>query len=190
MTAANPSANPVVLKFANRVFSVAFSSDGHWLAAAAWDGLTQLLDVRNLAVEPALLRGPQDRLFATAFSPDMHWLAAASEDNSIWLWNPNDLTQEPTIVHGHTNHIAFSPDGRWLATGSPNDAATRLWSLDVTELMATACRTAGRNLTEAEWRRFLGGQPYHKTSNGLLGLGSLGRSGSVGSSPAQEQSAP
>jgi WD40 repeat protein len=170
MTSANPSANPVVLKFTDRVFSVAFSPDGHRMAAAAWDGLTQLLDVRTPAAGPTLLRGPQGRILSAAFSPpDGRWLAVASEDNSIWLWNPNDLNLEPTVVHGHTGHLAFSPDGRWLATGSPNDAATRVWSFDVRELMSSACRTAGRNLTAEEWRRFLGGQPYHKTSDSLPG---------------------
>jgi WD40 repeat protein len=185
VTSANPSANPVLLKFADRVSSVAFSPDGHWLAAAAGDGLTQLLDLRDPAAGPALLRGPQARIFVTAFSPDAHWLAVASGDNSIWLWNPNDLTLEPTIVHGHTASytagIAFSPNGRWLATGSPNDAATRLWSLDMKELMTTACRTAGRNLTEVEWRRFFGELPYHATCDGVIDAGQV-RSGAVKSS--------
>jgi WD40 repeat protein len=162
MMSANPSANPVIMKFADRVSRVAFNPDGRWLAAVGWDGLTQLLDVRHPAAKPVPIWGPQAGIFATVFSPDGHWLAASSGDNSIWLWNPNDLTLEPTIMHGHTTGIAFSPDGRWLATGSPNDAATRLWSLDIKELMTTASRTAGRNLTEEEWQRFLGGQPYHK----------------------------
>jgi WD40 repeat protein len=169
MTSANPSANPVLLNFADRVWHLTCSPDGHWLAAGGNDSLTQLLDLRNPAAGPALLRGPQDRIFAVAFSPEGHWLAVAGEDKSIWLWNPNDLTLEPTILHGHTGDIAFSPDGHWLATGSPNDAATRLWSLDVTELMATACRAAGRNLTETEWQRFFGGQPYHRTCDGVIG---------------------
>jgi WD40 repeat protein len=161
---ANSSANPVIIKFADRVNRVAFSPDGHWLAAGGWDGLILLLDVRHPAARPVPLRGPQAGIFATVFSPDGHWFAVSTGDNSIWLWDPDDLALEPTIMHGHTTGIAFSPDSRWLATGSPNDAATRLWSLDIKELMTTACHTAGRNLTEEEWQRFLGGQAYHKTS--------------------------
>jgi WD40 repeat protein len=59
------SANPVLPKFADRVLNVAFSPDGHWLAAGANDSLTQLLDLRNSSAGPALLRAPQGRIFAT-----------------------------------------------------------------------------------------------------------------------------
>jgi len=38
-----------VLQFKDRVFSVAFSSDTHWMAAGAWDGDVQLLDLTDPA---------------------------------------------------------------------------------------------------------------------------------------------
>jgi WD40 repeat protein len=172
----DPSASPRVLDFRDRVFgggvsrdpapprvsSVAFSQNGHWLAAAAWNHRIQLVDVQDPVATPKPLSGPQGRIWSVTFSPDGRWLAAVVEDQSIWLWNPSDLAQEPLILHGHSGHIAFSPDGRWLATGSLSEATTRLWSLDKDVLLGAACRTAGRELMEEEWYRALPSQPYQK----------------------------
>ena len=47
-------------------------------------------------------------------------------------------------------------------TGS-NDGAVKLWPLLVDDLIASACRSSGRNLTAVEWQMFFGSSPYRKT---------------------------
>jgi WD40 repeat protein len=163
LQAADPSAKPRVLNFEDRVGSISFSPDGQFLAAASWDKQTQVLDLRNPTALPVSLPGPQGRILDMHFSPNGSWLASASEDSSIWLWNVADLKREAVVLHGHSGQIAFSPGGLLLASGTPDEPATRIWSLKLADLLTAACRTAGRNLTEAEWHRSLSQMPYRQT---------------------------
>ena len=54
-----------------------------------------------------------------------------------------------------------SPDGTKLI--SHTDRGALLWELDPRNWEALACRTAGRNLTRAEWNQYLPGRDYHRT---------------------------
>ncbi len=51
--------------------------------------------------------------------------------------------------------LAVSPDGLEMAIATT--AGTTLWSLDPREWERAVCRVAGRNLTRAEWQRYIGG---------------------------------
>lgn len=59
--------------------------------------------------------------------------------------------------------VAFSPDGAHLVTVTePADGARATLvdrDLSHTALIGSACRTAGRALSDAEWQRFVGGPP-------------------------------
>ncbi len=119
------------------VDSVAFSPDGHTLAAGSDDGTIWLWNVTDPAHPTQIgqpLAGPGDAVDSVAFSPDGHTLAAGSDDDTIWLWNvtdPLDATQigQPLTGPGSTvESVAFSPDGHTLAAGS-YDGTSRLWNV-------------------------------------------------------------
>jgi WD40 repeat protein len=68
-------------------------------------------------------------------------------------------------LQGHEGAIttlAFSVDSHWLATGS-SDRTVRLWPVSQDELIRLACASAGRNLSQQEWKQFFSGEDYRVT---------------------------
>ncbi|MFG2059434.1 helix-turn-helix domain-containing protein [Micromonospora sp. NPDC048930] len=118
--------------------AVAFSPDGHLLAAAGLDHIIRLWDTHNteqpreLASPP--LTGPTQALYTLAFSPDGTTLAAAGADRAVYLWNVTDPNRPQPVgapLTGPSSTIyslAFRPDGRVLAAGS-DDKTIRRWDL-------------------------------------------------------------
>jgi WD40 repeat protein len=178
------SSKPVKLTFNNnRVFEVALSPDGRWAAAGSWDVATQtqLLDLTKPGAKPLVLNGGTARTLSVAFSPDNQWLATGNEDTTARLWNLTvpDPSAESIVLPAtyEVGNVSFSPGGGWLALNFSqyrsssfsrdgqfvsSSTETRLYHMRLEDLILVACRTAGRNLTSAEWASFVN-RPYRKT---------------------------
>ncbi len=115
---------------ATGLLGVAFSPDGHLLAAVGGTGYLRLW---RLAAVPgpgvAVRVDPGGRLEAVAFSPDGHLLAAGAADGQVFLLDP--ATGRPAgrpirdARRDGVASVAFSPDGRLLAVAG--GGVTRLW---------------------------------------------------------------
>ena len=68
---------------------LAFSPNGHYLAAANEDGTVELREITNpyQPGKPVILRGHTDAVNGVAFSPDGRTLASASDDHTVILWD-------------------------------------------------------------------------------------------------------
>ena len=115
---------------------------------------------RTAASSPA---SPSDVVNAVAFSPDGKLLATASEDNTARIVAVADGRERARVTHDDTvRAVAFSPDGKFLATASA-DGRVHVWSTDLDDMLHQLCTGHGRNLSHAEWRRYLGDLPWQPT---------------------------
>lgn len=113
--------------------NVAWSPDGHHLAAASQNNTVLMWDLRTDA-RPTLLRGHQGRIWGLAFSPDGTHLASGSDDGTINIWTTTTPTADPIVLRGHQGSggtITFTPDSRHLLT-SGNNTTVRIWKTDST----------------------------------------------------------
>ncbi|MFI5774578.1 caspase family protein [Streptomyces sp. NPDC051658] len=123
------------------VYTVAFSHDGHVLAAGGGDNAghtVQMWDVSSPGRPRRLgqpLTGPAN-VHTMGFTPDGRTLAAGAADGKVWFWDTSHpeharpLGQPLTAQNADTSSMAFRPDGHVLVTGSINGTAV-LW--DVTD---------------------------------------------------------
>jgi WD40 repeat protein/energy-coupling factor transporter ATP-binding protein EcfA2 len=150
--------SPLILEPAQRdgeimlLWKLAFSPDGHWVAAAYSDGSAGSARIWNSGRPgaPLILTGHAGQVVAVAFSPeritgDQLRVATGSGDASARLWTLRvrnnaaangteartglEVSGSSLLLAGHgaaVTHVTFNPDGTRLATTS-EDGTTRIW---------------------------------------------------------------
>jgi WD40 repeat protein len=154
------------------VRSLAFNENGTMLAVGTTESIT-LWNVVNRRSLDTGLAGQQGSSTCLAFSPDGSLLASGSFNQSIVLWDVATRKQIGMPLVGHTQpvrSISFSNDGRTLASGSI-DGKIILWDLRLNTWRSHACEIANRNLTQDEWGRYVGTQPWRQTCPSLFWRG-------------------
>jgi WD40 repeat protein len=149
---------------------LAFSDDGAVLALnlGGTIGLWRTRDGRRLDpdLEVASDSASTPLSGGIAFSHDGRTIAEAAYERVV-LWDVatrrrlGTLTPVGTEYRDYTK-IAFSPDDRRLAA-TGDLSAVNVWKIGVDVWVDVACRTAGRNLTRGEWRRYRGDARYRPT---------------------------
>jgi WD40 repeat protein/serine/threonine protein kinase len=77
----------------DRVWSMAFSSDGSRLASAAFVGTVKLWDVATGREILTLIHGRDDHLTGVSFSPDGRQIVSTSESGTVKLWDATPLAE-------------------------------------------------------------------------------------------------
>ncbi len=141
------------------------SVDGTRVAIPSESGEVFLFDtvLGEVVGDPLTAGGTQ--LQAAAISHDGHTVAALSRDGGLRMWDIETRQQLGPSLTAHEGFAIalapFGPDG--FVSGGIEDSVTVLWSGELQTWIDTACRRAGRNLTSAEWRRYVGDEAPEAT---------------------------
>jgi WD40 repeat protein/transcriptional regulator with XRE-family HTH domain len=143
----------------NGDMSLAFSPDGHSLAAGSGNGIIRVWDVAARRTT-AVLRGHTGVIERMAFSADGSTLAAttSNEVGSIRLWNTRTarlraILTDTTLKEGPPPQMRFSSNGHALATLTRNGA--RVWNTDADYVATRVCRLSA----DHRWAQILPDQP-------------------------------
>ncbi|MFO1434196.1 MAG: WD40 repeat domain-containing protein [Candidatus Competibacteraceae bacterium] len=129
---AHPSAQPSPLPGPSPITALAFSLDGHKVAATDKNRQVLLWNRADPTAAPSILNGHETLARALAFSPDGQTLASGDDSGHVLLWDLNNPSAEPRRFRPHSaavTAVAFSPDGQTLASAS-RDKTMRLWNRD------------------------------------------------------------
>jgi WD domain, G-beta repeat len=178
LTAHDPTAAPLLLtspvsEADGGLGEIALSPDNRWLIAPSKALGTHVLWDLN-ATDPNssvhVLKNANG--YGVAFDPESRWLVTGAESvseghNIRWDLTVPDPSVAPVRLPGGrvVSGAAVSADGRWLIT--VGGRGLQFWNMRLDELRDLACRTAGRNLTEEEWKTYFPGQAYRKTCGDL-----------------------
>lgn len=115
------------------------------------------------------IAGDETYAYPPVASPDGQLVARRRSDGSVVLVDLDTGTQLGTFLAAEPSSflrtsVAFAPDGSrlyMLSELSGEDHEAELTSRDISDggLIETACESAGRDLTEEEWRLYVGGDP-------------------------------
>jgi WD40 repeat protein len=141
--------------------ALAVSPDGSLLAVAR-DGV-YLWSLADGAAPPRLLPNSVARTNSLAFSADGALLLAGGDGARLWQLDVPEALPVSIDVRG-VEAVAFAPDGMGMLLG----ARGRTYHLPGLEALPDlACAQVRRNLTWAEWRAYLPGEPYRATCPAL-----------------------
>ncbi len=117
------------------VWGLAFSPNGHLLAAGDKEGIVKIWDIQKRHVITQL-EGDTNNVYAVKFSPDGRILASAGYDGQVKLWTVSNWAPLGTLQdRGTVYDLDFSRDGKVLASTGYSEVI--LWSVESGEEIAS-----------------------------------------------------
>ena len=148
------------------VFDLSFSPDGRYLAAGRTGGQLSVLDTATWEPvnEPAPIHGSQ--IIDVEWLPDNNTVVTSGKDEMISLYDV-----ERDLVRGRPFPASEQPgDGYTFLLPFPTDEVVAFneggpghsFPVNPAHWLGLACTIAGRDLTQAEWDRYLPDTPYRR----------------------------
>ncbi len=150
-----------------------FSPDGRHLLFGDVSGHIGELDVRSGAVDYDTFFGANGSVLWLKFTPDGNHVVAALGSLSLVWWDtrsheivgsPVVGAAPPDVVFSDTFFVWAVPDNTYRYVLLAVKDGMRRWNFDFASWPSIACERAGRNLTHAEWSRYMpADERYHVT---------------------------
>jgi WD40 repeat protein len=160
----------------NRVLSVKFSASGKYLAYGVDDiankrGFVKLYDFKTKQTRQ--FSGHKAGVNDVEFSPDEKLLASAGLDKRLQMYVLDNLEDLPVVMdnnNGFIWDIEFAKGSDYLIAAC-SESEIRVWPTDPSLLAEQICPKLKRNMTQDEWRKYVGEVeeiPYEHTCIRLL----------------------
>jgi len=151
--------------------ALAASHDGSQLALGCSDGTVAVAAWSAPDAPWSPLPGARDSIDDLLLAPDGERVTIvhlSSDEATVETWHRNEIEDGPVRLltendEGfHSTYMAADASGRWLAVA--DGTSLRLVPMREDDLASAICARVGRNLTLAEWRRFIdAAEPYRQT---------------------------
>jgi WD40 repeat protein len=134
------------------------------LALAMDNGRVFFVDADRRTVVGEPLAAQSAQLLGLAASPDGTRIAGVSWDGALRLWDRRTgrAIGPPLDAHSDYTRAVAWLDDQHLLTGSFTGGLVS-WDMATRDWVDRACELAGRDLTRAEWDRYLPEDPYRRT---------------------------
>jgi WD40 repeat protein/serine/threonine protein kinase len=120
----------------DRVWSVAFSPNGNYVASGGDDATAHVWDVATGKEVARMTHHPTDNsrrsgyrsgyVRSVAFSPDSKYIVSGGWDEFVRVWDVASGKEIARMTHlGSVHSVAFSPDGKYVVSGG--DYTARVW---------------------------------------------------------------
>jgi len=160
----------------NRILSVKFSGSGKYLAYGVEDiankrGFVKLYNFTTK--ETRQFSGHKAGVNDVEFSPDEKLLASAGLDKRLQMYVLDNLEDLPVVMdnnNGFIWDIEFAKGSDFLIAAC-SESEIRVWPTDPSLLAEQICPKLKRNMTQDEWRKYVGDVeeiPYEYTCIRLL----------------------
>ena len=154
----------------NSIYSVAYSNDGSLIAFGDKQGFVKVFNASTKKLI-ANLKGHSARVNIVTFSPNSKFMGTAGMDSKILIWDAITYEENPIEIIDHESWVfglAFSNDNRWLISSSRTKNLVFKWLTQPKFLGEELCTMLDRNLTENEWRSYIGSDiDYQKTCSNV-----------------------
>jgi len=128
-----------VTPHSSRIYSLAYSRDGRYIAAASQDGTVSVLSPFD-GREVFRFANHKSNVYSVDFSPDSRYLLSAGEDGLARVWDISDEGSLARLTFAQTERQIFSlnlsPDGRYLAAAG-QDKIVQIWDTTTGALSVT-----------------------------------------------------
>jgi WD40 repeat protein len=145
---------------------LSFTPDGRWFART----VRNYAEIRSGRNGKLLSRFPHNSGIAPGISADGKYLVTADTKHGVTapeastvvrVWRVADAKEIARISEaGFVSTVSFTPNGRFVMI---RGASIKLWRWRLEDLVAAACTRLSRDLSETEWRTYVGDEPYRKT---------------------------